>query len=1137
KFIWDVVSRIKIGDKGKASVVDRNGFLVADPDIGLVLRKTNLSELPHVKTAMSPQGFGDSALLSRDLTGTEVLVSMAPIESLDWKVFVEQPVSEVYARLYASILRTGLLLLAGLVISALGAMALARGMVRPIRTLSEGAQRIGEGDLDQKIDVRTGDELETLADRFNRMSGQLKESYAGLERKVEVRTHELTNSLQQQTAITEILRVISNSPTDVQPVLDAVAERAAHLCSAPFSRVFLVDGDVLKPVAEHSGGTLKNDADWLPTDPVPMTRTSISGRAAIDRKTVHHADVLPLVDIEYPGAKENMLRFRCRAVLAVPLMREGGAYGAIFLARHEPGLFPPDQVALVQTFARQAAIAIDNVRLFNETREALAKQTAISEILRVISSSPTDVQPVLDAIAERAVQLCDASAASIWLTEGDTLRHLASKGPSAEPANSVEALPINRDSMSGRALLERRTIHVRDVLAETAEYPLSAEIALRSGYRTLLVMPLLREGQPFGTILLRRQEMRPFSDQQIALLRTFGDQAAIALDNVRLFNETKEALDQQRASGEVLAAISNSIADTAPVFETILTSCERLFAGKMAVIDLVGEDGLVHLGAYHGPRSEEVKKVYPHTVDTTSATGAAIAARGVVHFASVEGIPHLARAAFEAFGIKAAIGAPMMWEGKGIGAIWVARDYAGPFSEKDIALLKTFADQAVIAIQNARLFNETKEALEQQTATAEVVKMISRATFELQPVLETLIENATRVCRARKGFVMVREGEEYELAVNHGATIDEVKFMLGQYRRVVNDGTNEQAKFQMTGPELNHGTLVGRTLLSCQVVHVHDVRAEPAYAYSMDNSADGLALRTMLGMPMLLEGESIGVVAMWRDDVMPFSEREIELVRTFADQAVIAIQNSRLFREIQDKSRELEVANKHKSAFLASMSHELRTPLNAIIGFSEVLLARFFGELNVKQDDYLNDIHSSGRHLLNLINDVLDLSKVEAGRMELDLSQFSLPAALADAMTLIRERATKHGIALGLDVAPALGTVTGDERKFKQILLNLLSNAVKFTPDGGSVDVSATREEKGILVAVKDTGIGIAPEDQEAVFEEFRQVGGDYTRKQEGTGLGLALTRSFVALHGGRIWLESTPGKGSTFYFTLPDRA
>jgi signal transduction histidine kinase len=288
--------------------------------------------------------------------------------------------------------------------------------------------------------------------------------------------------------------------------------------------------------------------------------------------------------------------------------------------------------------------------------------------------------------------------------------------------------------------------------------------------------------------------------------------------------------------------------------------------------------------------------------------------------------------------------------------------------------------------------------------------------------------------------------------------------------------------------------------------------------------------------PMVWEGKGIGAIVVGRDVVGPFSDKDIALLRTFADQAVIAIQNARLFREIQTKSRELEVANQHKSAFLASMSHELRTPLNAIIGFSEVLIARLFGELNPKQDDYLKDIHTSGKHLLSLINDVLDLSKVEAGRMDLEISTFDLPVALGDAMSLVRERALNHGITLSLDAAPELGTIDADERKFKQILLNLLSNAVKFTPDGGRIDVLANKEADGVRVAVRDTGIGIAPEDQAAVFEEFRQVGNDYASKQEGTGLGLALTRRFVELHGGRIWLESAPGAGSTFFFTIPEQ-
>ena len=945
KFIWDVVSRIKIGEKGKAYVVDRQGFVVADPDIGLVLRKTDVGQLAHVKAAAAGTNASDEpAMVSTDLNGTQVLTSFASIESLGWTVFVEQPVSEVYEKLNTSIFRTGLLLLGALVISALGAAALARGMVRPIRTLDEGARRIGSGDLDQQIVVRTGDELEGLANQFNHMTAQLRESYAGLEHKVEVRTQELTNSLEQQTAISEILRVISSSPTDVQPVLEAVAERAAHLCDAPYARILLIDGDTLCASADYSMERMQLPQ---PATPVPFDRTSLTGRAVIDRVSIHHADILPLLDDEYPGSRASILQLGARTVLSVPLIREGGAYGGIFLFRRETKLFSPDQVALVETFARQAAIAIDNVRLFNETKEALDQQTAISEILRVISSSPTDVQPVLDAIAERAVRLCDASAASMYLTDGDVLRHLASKGPSADPVSSVEALPIDRDSISGRSLLEQRTIQVRDMQAEGAEYPLSREFALRQGHRTVVVIPLIREGKAFGTILLRRQEVRLFSEREIALLATFGDQAAIALENVRLFNETKEALDQQRASGEVLAAISNSIADTTPVFERILASCERLFAGTVISINLVDDDGRIRIAAYQGRDREGLEQFFDaHREQGDTGTGRAIARRAVLHYPDIMNDPDapvFARRSAELDGIKAALFAPMIWEGKGIGAIVVGRDYIGPYSEKEIALLKTFADQAVIAIQNARLFNE-----------------------------------------------------------------------------------------------------------------------------------------------------------------------------------------------IQDKSRQLEVANKHKSEFLANMSHELRTPLNAIIGFSEVLQERLFGDVNDKQADYLADIHSSGKHLLGLINDILDLSKVEAGRMELDVTTFDVAPALANAMTLVRERAQRHNINLRMEVAPDLGEATADERKMKQILVNLLTNAVKFTPDGGSVDVTARRDPDELVIAVRDTGIGIAPEDQEAVFEEFRQVGRHYTNKQEGTGLGLTLTRRFVELHGGRIWVESEPGKGSTFTFTIP---
>ena len=493
KFIWDVVTRIKIGDKGKAYVVDSNGFLVADPDIGLVLRKTNLSGLPHVAVATGDARANELAMLSTDLAGTKVLTSVAPIEPLDWKVFVEQPVAEVFAKLDASILRTGLLLLAGLVISALGALALARGMVRPIRTLDEGARRIGEGDLDQQIVVRTGDELEGLADQFNRMTAQLRESYAGLERKVEERTSELTSSLEQQTAISEILRVISSSPTDVQPVLDAVAERAAHLCDAPFAQVMLVDGAAFRVAAGYAGPAAASTEYLSPLEQMAsydLKRTYISGRAALDRQTIHHADVLPLLESEYPDAVANQRKFGFRAVLAVPLMREAGAYGVLYLFRREPRAFLPDQIALVQTFARQAAIAIDNVRLFNETREALEQQRASGEVLSAISSSIADTKPVFDVILQSCQRLFAGDIVGVTLIRADGLLEVgAYAGPGGDALKKAFVpQPVSRETGSGTAILDRRVVSYPDV--DSDEVPVASRDGIRAIYCILLYSPL-----------------------------------------------------------------------------------------------------------------------------------------------------------------------------------------------------------------------------------------------------------------------------------------------------------------------------------------------------------------------------------------------------------------------------------------------------------------------------------------------------------------------------------------------------------------------------------------------------------------------------------------------------------------------
>jgi len=560
------------------------------------------------------------------------------------------------------------------------------------------------------------------------------------------------------------------------------------------------------------------------------------------------------------------------------------------------------------------------------------------------------------------------------------------------------------------------------------------------------------------------------------------------------------------------------------VFETIIRNAVRLCDGAFGMV--FRYDGeLMDVGAHYNlpPRVWEMfRRALPQPASADMPAAHAIVERAAINVPDIfqTGYSDDAKDRARAGGFRAVLAVPMMRENTPIGAVVVTRKDAGAFSDSYVALLKTFAAQAVIALENVRLFNEINEALRLQTSTADVLKTISRSTFDLDAVLQTLLDNATRLSGATRGIMLRPDLEgNYVPAFtsNHPTDSPLVQRMRAHPIRP------------------GRGSINGRVLLEKKPIHVPDVLADPEYKRGDLAKAGGF--RTVLSVPMLRYGEAIGLIALTKGaEIDPFTDKQMELVTTFADQAVIAIENVRLFKEIEEKSAQLEVANKHKSDFLANMSHELRTPLNAIIGFSEALMERMFGEVNDKQADYLKDIHESGRHLLSLINDILDLSKIEAGRMDLELASFHLPTALSNAMTLIRERAQRHGIELGLEVDQQLGEFQADERKFKQIMLNLLSNAVKFTPDGGRVDVSARKFDGQIEVAVRDTGIGIAPEDQAVVFEEFKQVGRDQMRKAEGTGLGLALTRRFVELHGGAIRLESTPGKGSTFTVSLPLR-
>ncbi|MCW5637558.1 MAG: GAF domain-containing protein [Rubrivivax sp.] len=1115
KFIRDVVSRIKIGAQGKAYVVDAGGYLVADPDIGLVLRKTQLGGLEHVKALTAASSDDVPAMPSHDLAGTRVLASMAPIEPLGWRVFVEQPASEVYARLNASVLWTGGLLLAGLAVSALVAGALARSMVRPIRTLDEGARRIGAGELDQRIEVNTGDELEGLAEQFNRMSARLSESYAGLERKVEARTAELREALDHQTAISEVLRVISLSSTDVAPVFEAIMDSAMRLLGTSIAAVFRFDGRDVHLVATRgwSVEALEDAKRLYPASPNPAM---MSGR------TILAARVQTLFDAHTdPSYDPTTARVgQWRRMIGAPMLKDGAPIGVIVVAWPDPGDTPPRQVELLKTFADQAVIAIENARLINETREALERQTATAEVLKVISGSPADVQPVLRVVAERSGQLCRAEGARVWLPVGDSLRAMTSYGGHYASPGQFEVLPIAGLSVAAQAFRERRCVHVEDVLAVLdSEYPGIRELQSRYGFRTVLAVPMLREGRSIGVIALLRDTVRPFSVNEIELVQTFADQAVIAIENVRLFNETSEALEQQTATAEVLQVISSSVADTEPVFARILASTERLFGCRRTAIFLAPGDGQLHLAAIRGVSGTDAQTRYPRPLEQTAGP-LVVGERRQVYLPDVlngPDVPPSLRLAGRQGGNFSVLMTPMVWEGQGVGMITVAREPNVGFSDKELGLLRTFADQAVIAIQNARLFNETREALEQRTATAEILQVISRSVADAQPVFDAIVGSCRRLFGGLAVNLLMPAGDR-----------------LCRVARASRDGTGGDR-----GPDdfpFDARSVSGACVRQARVIAVVDAEAAAAEFPLTPELARSIGWRSGLFVPLLRDGAGVGCIGILRAEPGDFDAKDVALAQTFADQAVIAIQNARLFHELQDKTRELEAANRHKSEFLANMSHELRTPLNAIIGFSEVLLERMFGELNDKQDDYLKDIHASGKHLLSLINDILDLSKIEAGRMELDVEAFDAPAAIGSALALVRERAQRHGIALGLEVGAEVGEIRADERKVKQILLNLLSNAVKFTPDGGRVGLRA-RLCGGVLeVCVADTGIGIAPQDQAAVFEEFRQVGRHYTNKQEGTGLGLALARRFVELHGGTLTLDSAPGRGSTFTFTLPSQ-